>query len=559
MRQFWKLTVIALLIVSVISGCTKEKAAESTKPTVTEQATEVTPDAAKANDFGWVKPEKTTVIDYYHADQMNPDKTAKKGEKLHAYMLDNFNVDLKQTVFDIAPMEKLNLMLVSGEYPPVIAAMNDDTISKWQAQGKLLDLAPLVDQFGPNIKKELGSKYNSYLDKDGHLWGLPRGWGLLSIPDQSAHIRWDWYLKMNSPKIETPDDYYNVLKQMVKEHPTNAKGEKVYAISWNDQVEIKTVMGMWGLTDQHKEDADHNLTHWLNTSEGLEAVKYYNRYFREGLMDPESFLNKFDDWKNKFSNERIAGHIGPWWQTINAGDAIWSTSIPNYDENMRYMQIPLKANGVAKAYLSPKDTTGWNYTVLTDKAKNPEEIIKFLDFEMTPMGTRLMSWGIPNVPETSLWMHNSDGTWQFNDVQKQRFLTGKFEFDKTDEATGGNVFWLDHPQGAMSDDNKSTAWYDQNFNDDLKWRKMMNDNMKDTIYDISARRINFTPDNPLTIKNQQIEDAIKSGFAKAVMSKTEAESIANFNELKDKANKLGLVEITKFRTDEYKKKLEQMK
>lgn len=47
------------------------------------------------------------------------------------------------------------------------------------------------------------------------------------------------------------------------------------------------------------------------------------------------------------------------------------------------------------AYLSPKDTTGWGYTVITDKAENPAELIKLMDFMMTPNGTRLMAWGVP--------------------------------------------------------------------------------------------------------------------------------------------------------------------
>jgi putative aldouronate transport system substrate-binding protein len=222
---------------------------------------------------------------------------------------------LKKSMYDIDPKEKLNLMLVSGDYTPVIVAMDSDNMTKWQAQGKLIDLAPLVEKYAPGIKKELGDKYNTYLDKDGHLWGLPRGWGYLPIPDNSAHIRLDWYTKMGSPKIETPDDYYNVIKKMVEAHPTNAKGEKVYALSWNDQVKIEQIMGIWGLKDGYKEDNANNLTHWVNTPEGLEAVQYYNKFFREGLLDPEAFLNKYDDWKVKFTSERIVGHIGPWWQS----------------------------------------------------------------------------------------------------------------------------------------------------------------------------------------------------------------------------------------------------
>ncbi|WP_219838280.1 sugar ABC transporter substrate-binding protein [Paenibacillus sp. R14(2021)] len=514
--------------------------------------------APKVNEFGWTVPDKTITVDYFTADKDNPDKVAKKFAALHDYFLKNFNVDIKKTQYDVDGKEKLNLMLASNDYPGVISAIDSDTIDKWRTQDKLVDLAPLVDKYGPNIKKELGAKYNSYLDKDGKLWGIPRGWGYLPIPDYSAHIRWDWYQEMGSPKIETPDDYYNVLKQMVAAHPKSAQGQKTYAISWNEQVSVNNILGIWGLKDGYKEDADHNLTHWLNTSEGLEAVKYYNRFYREGLMDPDSFLNKYDDWKLKFSNEQIIGHIGPWWQSWNAGHEVWKTTMKGWTDNQRYVQIALKAPNAETAYLSPKDTTGWNYTVITDKEAHPEDIIKFLDFEISPMGTRLTGWGIPNLPD-SLWTLGTGGKWSFVEAQKQKLFAGTFDYDKADEVTGQNQLWLDHPQGLMSDDNKSTAWYDQNFNDEDKWKALMNANLMDTIYDNTARRIVFTADNPLTIVNQQIEDLIKTGFAKAVMSKTEEAAVQAFNDMRDKALKLGLKDIETFRTGAYKDNLAKLK
>ncbi|WP_240702980.1 extracellular solute-binding protein [Cohnella luojiensis] len=551
----WNAVLAAAIAVGVTAGCSSGKNESEPSASGSASASEsgsAAPEAA-ANLFGWTPPAETTVIDFYQGDRDNPDKVARNTEKIHRYILDNFNVDLKKTVYDVDPKERLNLMLASGDYPEVIVAMDGDNVSKWNAQGKIFDLAPLVDQYGPNIKKALGDKYKSYLDKDGKLLGIPRGWGLLPITDFSAHIRLDWYQEMGSPPIETPEDYYNVLKQMVAAHPTNAQGEKVYALSWNDQIKINNVMGIWGLKDGYKEDANHNLTHWVNTDEGMEAARYYNRFYREGLLDPDLFINKFDDWKIKFTNERIVGHIGLWWQSWDAGHEMWRTTLPDYKDNMRYVQIALKAPGAEKAYLSPKDTTGWNYTVLTDKVKNPEAIIKFFDFMMSPMGTRLMGWGVPNL-EDSGWNYESGGVWSFNETQKQALLNGTFDYDHF-EQLGGNAYWIVHGQGLLEDDGKSTAWYDQNFNGEDKWKKTMNDNLKDTIYDNTARRIVFAADNPFTLVNEQVEDMVTDGFAKAVISKTEEDFVSNFNELREKANKLGLHDLEKYRTEEYKKQL----
>src|SRR3954470_19791022 len=107
MNRFKKLTIGAsLLTVLVLSGCTKGgEDSESVIPAASDKAaTEAA--AGQANEFGWVKPAKTTVIDFYQADRSNPDVAVKKAELMHKYLLDNFNVDLKKSMFDIDPKEK---------------------------------------------------------------------------------------------------------------------------------------------------------------------------------------------------------------------------------------------------------------------------------------------------------------------------------------------------------------------------------------------------------------------------------------------------------------------
>ncbi len=554
MKKIISMVMILTILTTLVTGCGSKGSANETAGTSSTAANSA---QKNVNEYGWAVPEKTLEINVFQADKNNPDTVAKNTELINKYFLEKFNVKLNKIQLDMDPNEKLNLMLASDDYPDVIMAMNDDNLAKWKSQGKIQDLTSVVDKVGGDIKTALGDMYQRYLDGDGKLYGIPRGWGLLPLPDRCAHIRWDWYNAMGSPKIETPDDYYNVLKQMLEQHPKNSKGEKAYAISWNENCNIETIAGIWGLKDGYKEDADHNLTHWLNTPEGLEFTKYYNRFYREGMLDPDAFINKYDDWKTKFSNERIMGHIGNQWESSNAGHEVWQKDNPNWTEEQRYVQIKIKAPEAEQAYLAPKDTFGWNYTVITDKCKTTEDIVKFIDFTMTPIGTRLVSWGVPNTPDSN-WKYDGDGKWSFDEASKSGIIGGTYDYPKHD-LLGPTQYWFGVQQSPLADDNKSVCWYDQNFNDDVKWKKMFIDNLKDTVWDSTSRRVTFSPENPLTPVNQQITDSIKTGWAKAVLSKTEAECVANFNELKDKMNKAGLHDIEKFRTDEYKKKLEAWK
>ena len=49
--------------------------------------------------------------------------------------------------------EKLNLIMSSGEAYDIITSYNDIALySDYAQKGALVDLTPLIDEFGPNIK-----------------------------------------------------------------------------------------------------------------------------------------------------------------------------------------------------------------------------------------------------------------------------------------------------------------------------------------------------------------------------------------------------------------------
>lgn len=549
-----KKRVVAMLLatilgVSMFTGCSTKKG--NSGP---EQKTYDEIEFTGENDYGWDVPKETFEFSYYQKATMDPDKESKYLEKINAYLLENFNLKINKMMYDSDGEERLNLMLASNSYPEVITGLSKTDVIKLKDQGKIIDMAPYIDEYGSNIKGELGDLYPRFEDEEGKVYGLPYAWGLLPIPDYTAHIRWDWYQEMGAPKFETPYEYYEILKKMVQEHPTNENGEKVYALSWNDTSSINTLAGIWGLKDGYKEDANNNLTHWINTEEGYEFTKFYNTVYRDGMLDPDAFTNKFEDWKTKFSTERVVGHIGPWWQSWNAGHEVWQATDENWTDDMRYVQVKIKDEKAEQAYLSPKNINGEGYTVITDKCKNPEMVTKVLDLMMTPNGTRLFAWGVPNE-EDSNW-NFTDGQWSFNEKAKEDIINATYDYEKH-YYSGQNRIWLSHPQGQLSDDPSTNAWIDQCFNNDAKWKKMINENLKDTVYDNSAMyEIVFLPNDDITIKRQQVEDTINMYWAKTVLSNSDDDFEKNYKVMKDALDKAGVNELQEYMTTEYNKILE---
>ena len=509
------------------------------------------------NEYGWLVPEETLTISYFDArDSYNSTKISKNMELLNEFLLEEFNVEIKKLVDDLNPKERLNMMLAAGDYPDVIAGLDGDARTKWIEQKRIIELTPYMDTVGNDIKSIVGDTYGFYLNDNKQLWAIPNGFGADAYPYYTATYRLDLYKEMGSPKIETTDEYFEFLKALVKKYPVNSKNEKTYALSWHEKMQLNLVSGFWGLKDGYQEDIDHNLTHWLNTEQGLKMVKYLNRFYREGLLDPDSFINKQEDWEIKMNNQRVFGHLGAWYEVMFfVGHSIWKNVLPEWQEEMRFIPFSIKDENAEAAYTAPKNILGWEErTVITDKCKNPEDVMRFINFLTTPAGLRIASWGVPNRPD-SLWFYNGqDGSWSFNENQVQKVIDGTYNKEIADDL-GAEMLFLAIPMSPFPDDNTSVCWFEQNFPEADRWMALLYEYTSDTVFDNTARSVVFESDNPMLVIKTRVEDGIKSGFAKAVMSETEKKCEESFNKLQSDMNAIGLHDLEKFLTSEYKSKL----
>ncbi|MGL4373473.1 MAG: hypothetical protein ACRCS6_06795 [Turicibacter sp.] len=550
----------SILAVSVLSlglaGCgSKNSAGTADLDVAMDEIKEI--ETTGKNVYGWDVPKETMDLTYYQKGMIDPKDNEKNMKMMQDYLLDNFNINVEKLVYNTDALERFNLAMASSDYPEMISGLKKEDVLQMKSQGKLVDLTAYMDEYGQNLKKALGDKYNRYLDADGKLFYLPAGWGMLPIPDYSAHIKYSTWVELGSPTSIPVDQYYQILKDDITKNPTNEDGQKRYALSWHDSLKIETVAGFWGLQQGYLEDSENNLTHWVNTQQGYDFTKFYNQAYQDGLFDPDGFTNKFDDWKAKFSTRRVAGHIGGWWEGWNAGHEVWHKTDPNWQEEDKYIQVNLQVPGVEKSYLSPKNTTAGSYTVVTNKVESPEkivQIIKFLDLMASDNMTRLMGWGVPNGADSN-WNIEEDGSWSFNEKSKQDSINAEYNYELHD-TYGPQIIWLAHGVEEMSDLPNGCSWFDQSLRFENPWLKILNDNLSDTVYDASALiDIDFLPTDDATVIKQQVNDIVKSYWAKAVLSNTPEEFESNFNELKTKANQAGVEKLEAFMTEKYNQNL----
>lgn len=564
MKKFGVLFLALIVGLSLLAGCSQDGSGQGSTTAAAQQTQGGTTagEAKRVNEFGWEIPEKTLEFTYFSAEMTDPQKAAENTVEFDKFLKEKFNVVIHKIVYNVNPTERLNLMLATGDYPDAIANLSVDQAMLFTAQNKSIDMKDLIDEYGETIKSQLGDLYIRYFNDKGEIHALPKYWGLLPIPDYSASIRYDYWLEAGSPEFSTPDEFYDVLLTLQKAHPTNANGQRTYALSdyGGGRAMWKMMTGAWGFKDEYREAPDKSLTHWMNTEDGLEIVKYVNKAYRDGQLDPDFSTNQFEQFMEKVSGHRVMGYIGSWWPCWTAGHMAWQKTEENWTNEMRFMNVQFKAPQAEAAYLTPKDLAGSQRAIITNKAKNPEDIIKWWNFEISEIGTKITGFGIPGH-ESSDWKL-VDGISIWNDDAINGMSQGNYDQSGYDNETMCRQYWMVAGQQLLGNGDPRTGkwcnvWFDQNFNDLDFGKILLHKNMEGTIFDNSYRAVTFSPDNPLTVKNKQISDMLLTGWANMVTADSEAECEALFRQLQADLNKAGLKEIEAFRSEQYIKNIEK--
>lgn len=569
MKKYLYLLLTLVLLISLI-GCntsTKTGTEEQNDNGNAQNEGSSAEETLGVNEYGWEVPKEPLKITYYagFGDQAEADEGAKP---MAEFYKDKFNVEIKKIVYSVDMVEKLNLMLASGDYPEVITFMDDEMAEKFIAQGRAIELTTLIDQYAPNVKEKLGKYLNLMKTEDGKIYKLPVMWGENpNVAGWDFAVRYDWWKELGSPVYQTPEEYYQTLKKIMEKHPNNAEGEKIYALSDNSQGSglYNAMLSAYGFKNGYKvNESTGEFTHWMNTPEGLEIARYINRFYREQMLDPDFLNNKFEDWQAKVMNGRIVGNIGTWWHVWVAGQEAWAQQEGDkYNIEKRFMNVTVKDPNVEKATDVSSNFIGNLRVIITDKAKNPEQIMKWFNWELSGIGTMITGYGKPDP--NNVW-DIKDGQWIFKDSAME-YAKKNENFHAVREKFGAQSYWMVAPGGWLKDEHldprvtrvsvfdmwpvtSEGKFLDEGVN--LSWANVKGESWDSTLYTVS-----FKADNPITNVNQTIKDTLLSEWAKIITSNSETELENNFIDAQNKLNELGLHDLEQFVAKTYKENLEK--
>ena len=428
----------------------------------------------------------------------------------------------------------------------------------------------VLDEYGPYIKKNMPDalKKNKELTKtitngaSDKLYGFGANVALNSKDHESFFYtwdtRWDLYKKLGYPKIKNLQDYHKMLKNMQKLCPSDDSGNKVYAVSlwpdWDDAMVMyvkamatayygydELALGLYDPTNGKYHDAlEENGPY-------LEMLKWFNDLYQDGLIDPDSMTQTYDEMIAKVQN----------------GGTLFS--IFNYSGSLGYNTKEHTSAGKLMYCMKPEDALPIVYGMNTlggdrvwsigAKTEYPEKCMEIINYLATPEGRMTMEYGPKGY------------TWDYDD-QKHAYLTDvgmKCQKDKNTTMGGGykgsyhdgelqinNVTWSLDASNPDSDgetyNKESWASYNATPSSDIEkdWRDKtgcttINEYMEKGKYTV-APGTSFskeTQDTTLKTTWNQVTTEIKNSSWKAIYAKSDKKFDSVVASMKKSAKKYG--------------------
>ncbi|NIK71978.1 ABC transporter substrate-binding protein [Paenibacillus sp. BK720] len=298
--------------------------------------------------------------------------------------------------------DMFELMVASSEYPDMVWAKG--SVGELKDAGALIDLTPLIEEHAPNIKKVYGEymKRLRWSNDDHGIYVLP------TAPVNQTYFKAGSGFSLqhavlkeqNYPQIKTVRDFENALKAYYGKHKTTADGQPIIPLSlnggeWQFLISVTNpAVATTGAPDEGEfyidPDTYEAKLHYLRPEE-KEYFRWLNHMHDIGLLDPESFVQKYDQYRAKIASGRVLGLIDMDWDF--AGEVAVLRKEDKFDQT--YANFPVTLNETYKRH----DFQRYGYLAgigisITKSAKDPVRVIKFLDFLASDEGQVLLNWGI---------------------------------------------------------------------------------------------------------------------------------------------------------------------
>ncbi len=439
-------------------------------------------------------------------------------------------------------------------------------------QGKLYDWDEdkTLDNEGTDLKKyfQKAIDANKELNSDGKIHGI----GNNVTNEKGEHdlfiynwgVRWDLYQKIGHPEVKTLDDLEDVLKKMQEACPSGDDGKPTYALSiWPDWdgtmvMYVKGLASAYygydelgiGLYDSSNGDFLDALS---DDGPYMKALKFVNKLYRDGLVDPDSMTQTYDEMISKVRNGNVLMSIFDF-----AGATAYNNDNHIADGKIMLPLVPKDAKLIVQGLSTMGQERVWS---IGELCSDPDRVMQVINWLYTPEGALTNLYG----PKGLMWEYDSDGNTKFTDLGKTCFedpttsldgvewtspktgtkytlsgtyADGSFQLNNTSWANGaknpeasGDCFyqgtWKTNIVDPRNDAEKD--WRDVT-GADSQWNYL---NTADLAIIPAANFAEGTRSSELELTWQQVIKTIKEGSWKAIYAKDDAEFASLVKSMQD--------------------------
>ncbi|MFP4510417.1 MAG: extracellular solute-binding protein [Spirochaetota bacterium] len=309
-------------------------------------------------------------------------------------------------------LQGLRLALAGGEEFEAIMPWSPTFAQELIDAGQVIPLDDLITQF-PNIEALYSAEVwdNIRTQQGGQIYYIPQPAPIVTA--RPGFIRRDWLERVDMDVPTTRDELVEVYRAFLEED-ANGNGDPDDEIPVSGRVQFRWfddlfIMHGVSMFEGHphwswNEDEDFFESHQVS-DEMFAAVQFISELYEEGLMDVGMPAQSNADWSQRIADDRV----GHYFHLINE---IHGKSAFAYDddgdstgrEHWAVLPHPPVVSEVGEQpYYFPN--VGQPRFMITTDARDPEAIMRWLDWSVSPEGMAYSALGIPGVE----WEENEDG------------------------------------------------------------------------------------------------------------------------------------------------------
>lgn len=474
-------------------------------------------------------------------------------------MQSDLNIKLSYTYYG---SDKMGLMLASGDLPDIVAG-DQPSLPQILNNKMALNLDPLINDNAPNLGLDVYKTRNALLrilmgGPEKALYFIAPGMGLESADGGQSgirgyNIRWDYYKEIECPPIDNDADYLAALQKIQKLHSTTANGDPVYGVATYDDLIAWTIrasfvkpcalnpwtifgyqyMAGWADTKLYDGYTD------ISRSAYWTDMAFYNKAFNMGLLDPDSFTQKVDQYLAKTASGQYLSSCG-----LALGD-LYNAEVKNDPNTMAgLVVVPSKGQVYMADMNHATGNAPTNYLFISAKSKNWKEALSVLNYISDLNNIRMFYSGIKGKD----WDVDASGKPVLADSTIQAKLNNTSDYQNSGiNGTGGlQTYLLPTTPDFIAPDGYAVDLFSDSHNRSLGLNPLQQDfdkyygvdypsaaamkevgpdmslDMKDDYTQTVASGINAIPDDIKRIMDK-CNDIIYQATPKLVMAKSDAD------------------------------------